>query len=304
MQTNEDHERSGRPRSSRVAGHTQGRTVSMPTRDGRAPHGQVLDGPPGVGVTVVFEAGIAASRSTWALVQPRVARFARAVVYDRSGLGRSAPDPGGRTLGRMADDLGDVLQHHGPGPFVLVGHSAGGPIVRLAASRRPDHIAGLVLADPTDEATPGQFGPLVRVAERVATTASLLLARLGLFRPLYGWLLDAMPAADFRGDLAREGFTVQVARTHRAQARTFLTELAAWRTTPPELGGLPVTIISGTRAGGGMPGSIRRATNRAHAVRAAATPQGRHVLAEHSGHYVPITDPQLVVEEIRRLVGT
>ena len=58
-------------------------------------------------------------------VQPRVAGFARAIVYDRSGVGRSAPDPSGRTLARMAEDLTDLLDHFGPGPYLLVGHSAG-----------------------------------------------------------------------------------------------------------------------------------------------------------------------------------
>ncbi|MFF2789089.1 alpha/beta fold hydrolase [Streptomyces sp. NPDC058049] len=31
----------------------------------------------------------------------------------------------------MADDLEDLLDHFGPGPFVLVGHRAGSPLVRL-----------------------------------------------------------------------------------------------------------------------------------------------------------------------------
>lgn len=66
--------------------------------------------PPGPRVpTVVFEAGSAATRSTWASVQTRVAAFTRAVVYDRAGLGRSVPDSAGRTLDRMADDLNDLL---------------------------------------------------------------------------------------------------------------------------------------------------------------------------------------------------
>ncbi|WP_416566776.1 hypothetical protein [Nocardia testacea] len=45
---------------------------------------------------------------------------------------------------------------------------------------------------------------------------------------------------------------------------------------------------------------IRAAANAAHAHRAAVSPAGRHVLAPASGHYVPITEPELVVEEIRR----
>ncbi|RBO73079.1 alpha/beta hydrolase, partial [Microbacterium sp. H6] len=71
-------------------------------------------------------------------MQTRVAAFTRAVVYDRAGLGRSVPDSAGRTLDRMADDLNDLLDGLEPSSgFVQVGHSAGGPMVRLAASRRP-----------------------------------------------------------------------------------------------------------------------------------------------------------------------
>ncbi|MEV9259193.1 alpha/beta hydrolase, partial [Klebsiella pneumoniae] len=80
-------------------------------------------------------------------------------MYDRAGLGRSVPDSAGRTLDRMADDLNDLLDGLEPSSgFVQVGHSAGGPMVRLAASRRPDRVAGLVLVDPTDEAADLLFG--------------------------------------------------------------------------------------------------------------------------------------------------
>ena len=64
----------------------------MPTRDGRSLHAMVLRGPGTNAPTVVFEAGAAASRSTWALIQPEVSAWARAIVYGRSGLGRSEPD--------------------------------------------------------------------------------------------------------------------------------------------------------------------------------------------------------------------
>src|SRR5262245_28373312 len=132
--------------------HVQGHEEWVTTRDGRRLYAMVLDGPGDGAPTVVFEAGAAASRSSWALVQPLVGVFARAIVYDRSGLGRSPVDPGARTLPRMAEDLGDLLTHFGPGPYVLVGHSAGGPIIRAAAAAGPERVTGLVLVDPTDEA--------------------------------------------------------------------------------------------------------------------------------------------------------
>ncbi|KXP01433.1 alpha/beta fold hydrolase [Tsukamurella pseudospumae] len=280
--------------------HTQGDSTFLPTRDGRTLHAAVLPGSVDAPI-VVFEAGAAASRSSWAAVQPAVGAFTEAVAYDRSGLGRSAPDPVARTLDRMADDLNDVLDGVGADRrFVLVGHSAGGPIVRLAASRRPDRVAGLVLVDPTDEAADVLFGTPFRVLEQVMVRVGWVLARVGLLERVYaGQFADA--PADVRADAHREAFTPGVMSTHRRQAATFLTELKSWRSAAPDLGDIPVTVISGAKAGDGMNASMRAAANASHAVRAAASPHGRHVVAENSAHNVPLTDPELIVEEIRRL---
>src|SRR3546814_1055343 len=117
------------------------------TRDGRVLHLEAHgERPP----HVVFESGMGASRSMWGAVSPGVAERATAVVYDRSGLGRSPRDAAARDLARLSGDLVDVLEHLGGTPAVLVGHSWGGPIVRSVAATRPDLVAGLVLVAPTD----------------------------------------------------------------------------------------------------------------------------------------------------------
>ncbi|MGO1316700.1 MAG: alpha/beta fold hydrolase [Cellulomonadaceae bacterium] len=256
-------------------------------------------------MTVVFEAGYAAQRSTWAPAQTRVAGFARAVVYDRAGLGRSAPDPTGRSLERMAADLGDLLDHFAPGPFVLVGHSAGGPVVRALAARpgRRDQLIGLVLVDPNDEAADFAMSRSLRLIEQVIEPIELALAELGLFKKLFGKLLDAMPAADVRADLDREGFTPQVIRTQMQQTKTFIPEVRRWRQAPPDLGDLPVTVISGALAREGMTRAQRAAFIAAHAHRAQTSRHGRHVVAPASAHNVQLTDPELVSDEIRRLIA-
>ncbi|WP_019203013.1 alpha/beta fold hydrolase [Tsukamurella sp. 1534] len=283
--------------------HTQGRSSYVTTRDGRRLHAAVLDGPPDAPV-VVFEAGAGGSRSTWGAVQPAVGAFATAVAYDRSGLGRSEPDPADRTFVRMADDLDDLLDGLTTGDdmrFVLVGHSLGGVIARLAASRRPHRIAGLVLVDPSEEGADDMFRG--NTARRVAISTALMraLARTGILR-LLGALLFRSAPADVKADLAREATTPRAVETMEQELKTFYPELESWRGAAPELGRVPVTVISGVK-GGGMGKAVRGRVNEAHARRAAASPAGRHVLAENSGHQVPITDPGLVVDEVRRLVA-
>src|SRR5688572_5314863 len=86
--------------------------------------------------------GMGCTRSSWGLVQPRIAERVRAVVYDRAGLGRSHLDPAPRTLHRLAADFGALLDALGHGPFILVGHSWGGPIVRVAAAVNRSRIRG------------------------------------------------------------------------------------------------------------------------------------------------------------------
>jgi pimeloyl-ACP methyl ester carboxylesterase len=102
--------------------------------------------------TVVLDAGSPDTSSTWRWVEPRIAGFARVCVYDRAGLGRSAPAPAGRhrTAITQVDELHALLARARiPGRYVVVGHSWGGLLARLFASRFPRAVAGVVLVDAT-----------------------------------------------------------------------------------------------------------------------------------------------------------
>lgn len=60
-------------------------------------------------------------------------------------------------------------------------------------------------------------------------------------------------------------------------------------------------MISGAKSGA-LGRRRRTALIAAHQARAEAAPQGRHVLATRSAHLVPLTEPELVADEILRIV--
>ena len=102
--------------------------------------------------TVVFESGFGAGSSAWVKVQPWLSGATRACAYDRAGYGFSDPGPLPRDADAIARDLDQGLTAAGiRGPFIIVGHSAGGMYARVFAARRPGEVVGLVLLDPTPE---------------------------------------------------------------------------------------------------------------------------------------------------------
>jgi pimeloyl-ACP methyl ester carboxylesterase len=102
--------------------------------------------------TVVVENGLGDFSFDWALVQSRVSRFARICTYDRAGYAWSDPGPKPRTFAQINLEIKDALAKLGErGPFVLVGHSYGGPVVRNFAGIYPIAVAGIVFVDAAHE---------------------------------------------------------------------------------------------------------------------------------------------------------
>lgn len=101
---------------------------------------------------IVLVAGYGGDHRTWTDVQPSLSSFARVVSYDRLGSGASAPSRRPRVASNFVEELREGLGKAGLNPpYLLVGHSYGGAMVRLFASRYPDEVAGLVLVDPAME---------------------------------------------------------------------------------------------------------------------------------------------------------
>ncbi len=152
------------------------------------PPGQVFDGlhilQKGTGApAVVLESGIAGSSVSWLYVEEQVSAFARVVSYDRAGLGWSQPGTGPRTLEQITLELRTLLQKAGiPAPYILVGHSFGGLMVRYFAAAYPAEVAGIVLVDAVSM---GDWHPLSE-SQRSRLRLGVLLSRRGAWLARFG----------------------------------------------------------------------------------------------------------------------
>lgn len=312
-----------------------GRALRLPTPDGRWLHAEFrgradreqdpagIGNDPSAGPVVIFESGMGASRNMWGAVVDGLHAETRAerpgpdrrtsrggdglcsIVYDRSGLGRSPAARGDRSLHALAADLTAVIDHatgldRRAAQVVLVGHSWGGPIARVAAAERPERIAGLVLVDPTDEQCDLFFGAAADRQTRTAVRVLPLAARLGLTRLAASRLAGNLPPRWADAMRAEDGTRTAIA-AQIAELSGHVADLCTLRSSPPTLPSAPITVISGGRNGFGER-SRRPALIEAHRRSAAACAHGRHVVAPASSHYVPFTEPDLVVEEIRRIL--
>lgn len=250
------------------------------------------------GPLVVLEAGMSLPAASWVHSQRKLAAHARTLSYDRAGNGGSDDDPQARTLERIVDDLTAMLDALGENqPMLLVGHSWGGPILRLFAERHPERVAGLVLLDAAyAEALSVEF------AKRMTRTFSLFrfLARIGgagLIRKysIRGGPSSAIPSEDLK-IVWRDYACARAMRAGVRESQQIITALPTLRRlqekgTPD----VPTVCVVGGLTERGME-RMRPIINAAAASHMAQTPRGRFVLVADSGHHIPQEQPGIVNE--------
>ncbi len=100
-------------------------------------------------LTFVLISGLGESMHTWSNIVDELNKRGRVFMYDRSGLGHSEEGVLPRSVDNCAVELNKVLTRENiQGPYVLIGHSAGGFIARYYAKKYPDNVLGLFLIDP------------------------------------------------------------------------------------------------------------------------------------------------------------
>ncbi|MGH9608782.1 MAG: alpha/beta fold hydrolase [Bryobacteraceae bacterium] len=298
------------------------------------PPGRILsDGPlrlhineQGTGTpAVILESGIAASSLSWTFIQPQIAKFTRVVSYDRAGLGWSGACTVPRTLAAMLKEFDFLLTAAAlPPPYILVGHSYGGLLMRAWAALHPDRVAGLLLLDPVSleywsgcpwlERRRLLFG--ARLARRgrllshfgIVRAALMALSQGGrAFPKVMGYTTAPLAMGELESlageirKLPRE--TWPLIRAHWSSAKC-LGALAAYleclpqtahealsMPVPPEI---PMIVLSAANA------TEAELAERNSWVRASA--EARHEAIPNTGHWIPFERPDAVVDAVEELV--
>jgi pimeloyl-ACP methyl ester carboxylesterase len=270
----------------------------------------------GAGIPVVLEAGIAGTSLGWALIQEPLAAEARVVSYDRAGLGWSDSSENPCAVAQATANLHDTLSaaRIAP-PYILVGHSYGGLVVRHYAAIHPEEVAGVVLVDPVDAR---EWFPLSeKQARRLRRGVSLarrgaVLARFGLVRLALAILASGrtrLPRLIARmsaggGASVTERLTGEIRklppetwpmiRMHWSDEKCFAT-MADYLQRLPE----SVAMTRGDR----VPEHIPTILLTAPGVEPETAVGVVHRPARRGGHWIQLDEPELVIQAVRELIA-
>jgi pimeloyl-ACP methyl ester carboxylesterase len=238
---------------------------------------------------VLFESGGSAPLETWDSILPAVAQFAPVIAYDRVGTGQSPWDSLPQTPERIVARLPALLAKLGASPpYVLVGHSWGGALIRYFAGTHPADVAGMVYIDPTDF-TQSRADELA-VFESIGSNAA---ARDSFYSIMERAMTNAPPALRSEGAVTMSIFKQDIAE----------------RRLPP-VPAVPATILVAGRPvvlpQAGVPFDTKRFADasyqaRLRSLRGWGKEPGRFIVATNSGHMIHVTEPQLVIDAIRAL---
>ncbi|MES2733248.1 MAG: alpha/beta fold hydrolase [Bacteroidota bacterium] len=221
---------------------------------------------------IVFESGLGGVKKDWHKVQKQVAKFAKTVSYDRAGLAQSEASTTPRTAAERAEDLHTALQNAKlKPPYILVGHSAGGPYIRIFAGLYPKEVAGMVFVDASHE---DFFEQLKEQLPKDWKKYELVVSR----------------------GIKNKELSVEV----RDELRSFEGDLKLAKDSWP-LPDVPVISLTAMK----HPEVSRKALEIWIATQEAWTKRfthGKHIHALNSGHEIHEDEPALVINAIRQVI--
>jgi pimeloyl-ACP methyl ester carboxylesterase len=261
--------------------------------------------------TVVMDAGTGTTGLYWSLVQLEIAKSVRTCVYDRAGYGWSDKSPQPRSISTMVNELHSLLSNANiEGPYLLVGHSLGGIIVRQYTQSYPQDVVGMVLVDSAQEQQFQRFPKEIVAATNQGLTQSRrleLLVATGLpaLNPAQVPLESKLPRE------AAEAYRALVLANpnHLSTARGEIEALERGDTEPvTTLGNLPLIVLSHGHFDPGTLGAditteianqYEKVWQELQVELAALSSNSKRIIAEQSGHNIHLDQPELVISAIQ-----
>lgn len=261
------------------------------------------------GPTVILETGGGNSSITSRAIQSRISEFANVCAYDRAGYGFSDPVDSARTFDEISNDLNLLLTTAGIAPpFILVGESMGGLLVRNYYRHHPDNVAGVLLLDAAEEEhTYGRLDELKKI-QSIAFVSSHL-ARFGVVRLMFAFAPEKLgvPAGtsperirELAADYARPSFF-----------KASVDEMEAYFAAPEKmrkaggfgaLGATPLVVVTHGRAFTGPQSFLEEGWSEAQGRLSSLSTNSKLLVAQQSGHAIGLDQPDLVVDLVRELV--
>jgi pimeloyl-ACP methyl ester carboxylesterase len=217
-------------------------------------------------------------------------------------------------LREMATELHTLLHKAGiQGPYVLVGHSLGGFVVRSFADEFPGETAGIVLVAGGNENDIESMPPeYARIEDANKQTDRLMepLAEFGVLR-IAGSVGLLSSYTQVLANLPPETMNEFVHLTfYRSQYwATSFEEMSALNETRDEmhsagsLGDLPLVVLSGSPDLSRLPSNFPSEQMRVQFAilqdqLAALSTQSTHIECPSCDHYIPLTNPGVVLDAI------
>jgi len=243
--------------------------------------------------TVIIVSGLGDWLTSWGgIVQPEVAKTTRVCTYDRAGLGWSEAAPLPSDAAQFAKELYTLLQNASiPGPYVMVGHSLGGFIVRVFAHDYASEVAGVVLIDSMN---PKQVNQSLSNSLARMFSFQTVLARFGVAR-----LLVKLPAIAPSVGPNQEAYYPLYIRPQSLQTTAneykALPASGAEAAAVKSFGDLPLIVL--TAKLNDNPGWPEW---QAELLQLSSNSQ--HLFADNSGHTIQLDEPEAAVAAIIQMV--
>ena len=224
--------------------------------------------------TIVLLNGEGVSLEGWRALYPAIERLGTVFAWNRLGVKGSDDPPQPQSGAAVVACLRELLGYAGlTPPYVLVGHSLGGLYANLFTRLHPREVSAMLLLEATH---PGDHEALRRHGSLFAQGIAKVLE---------------LPQKMFGGNLHSE--IECVGRSVR--------EIEAAGPFPK----VPLTVLTGDKAPPSWmmsPAAVgARRANQQDLAR--LSPLGEQVIAGHSGHFPQLTEPDLVLRELRSLIA-